>query len=245
MLGVRATLRARVAAAVLAVAALNGSVVVATTPNDDQARADSAIAAFQDLALDTGFESDGQPALDDDGAGEQFASCVAEWPTVLAPVLEPQDGETARAVSEDFSLVVRADESFARAGDNSGGAEFVSELVVTFDETTSKVAEQFVARLGQDETAVCMEELFDELGGVEPGSKGDVVAVGDLELGDHSASLVFSVDGSDPASNFSNSFYVAIVGDTVGVVAIGTVGDLIAVLDPVDALASLVESLEN
>lgn len=244
-----------------------GSFVGAGSVNDDQARADAAMQAFNERASDLGFESTGRPGEEDDEG--DFAACFEGFDTVLSTSEEPGEGETARASSDEFTLspettVVgtadsKPDEDAVGASgvdDLAADLEFVAGLVITYDEAHRNAAEEFVTHFGSDKTASCFRHEFSQAVTGEDGDDDigadyelavDVANESDLGIGEHSAQLDLTVELAVAGSDLSYSvrYVVAQVDRSLVIVFHGTSGEVDPVIDPEAELATTVASLEG
>lgn len=163
-----------------------GGPSAAASGDDDQARADAAMQAFNERLLDAGFGSAGPPEQNDDDV-EDFEQCFGDLATLMATSQGATEGETARSFSDEFRLTpkmmtatadskpvgstepaaaddehVESDESDDEEDADDDAEEDQEELaaafVVTVDEANRDDVEAFVTQFGTDEAADCFEQ---------------------------------------------------------------------------------------
>jgi hypothetical protein len=167
-----------------------------------------------------------------------FGTCLGGFEQYLDYTDRHFDGETARALSDDFEL----------AGDDAqggvGAAGYAGAVVLTAAESAVGVLEAFVEQLGAEATVACIAQLeslaptADDASSVE----ATVTNAADLGVGDSSARLDFRVammfQGTELTS--SATFAAARVGRSLVVVAVGGSGATGLGVDPVAELAAIV-----
>ena len=136
----------------------------------DQAKADAAIAVFEQRVTDAGFVDTG-PSETSDTAGTTTGSSdvLAEEPQsfdacfgALAPLLDNTsgdvEGQTARAVSDNYTFTA-APTTAATTGvfDMGPAQDMVAAGVITVDDAHTQLLDQFVSQLTSPDTAACIE----------------------------------------------------------------------------------------
>jgi hypothetical protein len=251
--------------AVVSLTAVTLAPPAAAAQPGDQARADAAVAAFNEWITQAGYQSDGPQALEedaDDAEDDELAVCLEGFETILASLAGPADGETARAYSDDFSRAATpagtsAPESSDSLGDIPEAEEYAAAFVVTFDADHADTAERFVTHFGSDQAAECFREQLDETlsvdvadtdgtGATEYVSTVEVENAQDIGVGDHSARMAFSVNTEfmDESFDYAVEFFAAQTGPSLALVLHGRYGEIApATIDYSSALQSMVDAL--
>ena len=247
-------------AVTFAVAAAGGGAASAGA-DDDQAAADAAIAAFNEDMLGLGARSNG-PQDTTEATPEEIAAespgldCLGDFGTGL-DASGRLEGETARSFSDNFTLPT-ADEVPATDPGYFPGGEDIGAGIVTLDEDHQDTLDQLIGSAGSDDVAQCIEDAFqtfadaeaasaDTTGGSVPPSFEIDVAVGpDLGIGDASAQFTLSVTTTfqGVVYGFTTAIYAARLDRSIAIVTISsTDSEAASVIDPLDVLGALVDSM--
>jgi hypothetical protein len=242
-----------------ATAILSGPAVVgaAGSADADQQQADAAVAAFVDTVEAAGYESIGpgdegdvldlRPS-DDDEADDPTYECIGSDLSELIADDETFVGETARATSDDF-----APAGGDPATDDSGFAlenETINAVVAFVDEEEANSIGAIVDTFGSTEVADCVRQVF--AAELEAGNDDDaeydveITSTDDLEVGDASARMAVGLSATYQGTTIevNSTLSVALVGRALVMVFTDNSGGEVGV-DPVDALAAMVDALQE
>ena len=226
----------------------------ASASADDQAAADSAIAAFNERMLDAGGESNGPPDTtpvdpEEYAAENPGSECFGEFLYGLDPSGR-LEGETARAFSDNFSFPAPEDSAVA-------GSDEVSAGVITVDEAHRDGLVDLVEMLGSEDVATCVEEAFTALmvaasseapaasGAPEETGTVDMTGETDLGVGDASAQARIAVTTTFDGTTYEYNIdvYAAVVDRSVVYFNITTAEAPVSDLDGAAELEALADSL--
>ncbi len=236
-----------------------GTLTVATAAND-QATADSAIAAFNDRMIAAGWVSEGPTEPEDESANDElFAGCERRFAAVNSVFTGDFEGETAQAYSDSFVYVPEGSQpATTDLFDLSMDEEFAAALVASVDDDHRDELSLLVDMIGSPELVECVEQAFAEdmapdssiasaeLPVVER-SEYTIENEADLGVGDASASLriAFASEIMGEPFQYDITMYFAQVDRTLVGVLTGYTGSVkpASGLDPLEELALLVEDV--
>jgi hypothetical protein len=214
--------------------------MTATVDVDDQAAADAAVAVFNERLTDAGWTSHGplMQSAPSQGADQSlFGTCLGGFEQYLDYTDRHFDGETARAVSDDFELVTGDP-------DESGTA---AAVVLTATDAGVGILDSFVERLGAPETVACVSQLtsFAPTSDAQSSLAATVTTDSDVGVGDSSARLDIRVAMTYQGNELTSSatFAASRLDRSLVVVAVGRSGAAGLGLDPVAELAAIVATL--
>ena len=175
-----------------------------------------------------------------DGEGSEFGPCLGGFERYLDYTDVHLEGETARAFSDDFELA---------GGDREDGVGefgYAGAVVLTAEASAVVMFDEFVQRLGADETAACMTG---QLADAAP-SDGPAVEIGVTHRRRSRVSasasarldVTVTVDYEGNAYGTSATFAAARVDRSLVVVVAGGSGPAASALDPVAELAAMVDT---
>ena len=158
------------------------------------------------------------------------------------------EGETARAFAEDFTFESTEEpESTDPVAIAMANDDEITAAVVTVDAEHQGVIDEFIAVVGSEDVATCLEETI-ENSGVLPGieTEAEVIAETDIGVGDASAhfgmNITTTVNDGDP-SEFHIDFLVARTERSLAFVRFTYDVPQTSELDPQEELTTLLESL--
>ena len=89
---------------------------------------------------------------------QSFDACFGDFATVLDNANGDVEGQTARAVSDNYTFTAASDDGDHRRCSTSGRPQdMVAAGVITVDDAHTQVLDQFVSQLSSPDTAACIE----------------------------------------------------------------------------------------
>jgi hypothetical protein len=232
---------------------------VAVAAASEQASADAAIAQFGDRMTAAGFVSEGPSDSGTDGEqsdmdDDVFEGCLGQFQSIVDMNDDSMAGVTARAESDTYSFAPPPTSTDVLSF--SLNEDTMEAVIVTVDAEHTDELDDFVALLGSDDAAQCLEDAFAAEMAPDPSSPDasleppmdasvDVAATPDLGIGD--ASSRFDLDMSATVMGFPLDFGFSILAARTGrslvFVGYSTGAEPLSTIDPQAELQALVDAL--
>jgi hypothetical protein len=222
-----------VIAAVPLVLSWSVTVVPDTESIDDQVEAEGAISVFNDRLTEAGWVSSGPPERAEPREDDPFSDCLSFAYVVFANTAQHLEGETARAVSDEF----RSGDLDPDSTDPVPDYGYIAAGAFTVTRSSVEVLDDIITRLGATESATCL---------TEPGNaQGDTATTtNDIGVGDSSARLDVSYSVGD-LDQVTESLLAARVDRSLVTMVVFTGGEFELDLDPVAELNAIVEAVRR
>lgn len=227
------------------IAAVVGALPVQASDAGAQARAEEAVAVFNERFTDAGWRSNGpQPVVDPEEGESEFGDCFGGMELMLDNTDERIEGETARAYSDEFLL----GDPDPPTGSDAAAAEsaFAAAAVITVDDDGMALLEDFVTILGAEDAATCIEDVLHEQYEADEGEVTiDATVDDDLGIGDQGGrfDLALTSEAMDTMVSYNLSMAAVRADHSLVAVIAGGTGDSIAELDVVAELEAMVDAL--